>query len=204
MFEELEPLAVLAKRGGGSGEGAAPLEYLVRWNDGSEDTWEVRWAFSFSFGLLGGFPVAVSPRLVPRNTPLLHADVLPLMQTQPERNVADDVIADFEAGLEYASARRILDRRRGAVTEYLLEVRAAALTNVPSCCGDESLCALRNAVGGRLGADLGAGEPHLGRRDARVLGPRAGQEARPKARRDDAKRGICGCRLILMSWICGS
>ena len=42
---------------------------------------------------------------------------------QPERNIADDVIADFEAGLEYASATRIIERRRGAVTEYLVEVR---------------------------------------------------------------------------------
>ena len=42
---------------------------------------------------------------------------------QPERNIADDVIADFEAGLEYASATRIVDRRRGSVTEYLVEVR---------------------------------------------------------------------------------
>ncbi len=46
-----------------------------------------------------------------------------LAGTQPERNLADDVIADFEAGLEYASARRILDRRRAAVTEYLVEAR---------------------------------------------------------------------------------
>jgi signal recognition particle protein len=42
---------------------------------------------------------------------------------EPERNVADDVIADFEAGLEYASAKRVLERRRGAVNEYLVEVR---------------------------------------------------------------------------------
>jgi hypothetical protein len=46
-----------------------------------------------------------------------------LARSQPERNIADDVIADYEAGLEYASATRIVDRRRGAVTEYLVEVR---------------------------------------------------------------------------------
>ena len=54
---------------------------------------------------------------------------------QPERNIADDVIADFEAGLEYASATRIVDRRRGTVTEYLVEVRLQRqhLQIPPSC-----------------------------------------------------------------------
>ena len=42
LFEELEPRAILDKRGGGEGEDAAPLEYLVHWGDGSENTWEVR------------------------------------------------------------------------------------------------------------------------------------------------------------------
>jgi hypothetical protein len=42
LFEELEPVAILAKRGGGTGEDATPLEFLVAWSDGSEDTWEVR------------------------------------------------------------------------------------------------------------------------------------------------------------------
>lgn len=92
LFEELEPAAILAKRQVGTpGEAGAGVEYLVRWGDGAEETWE------------------------------------------PERNVADDVIADFEAGLEYAPARRVLDRRRGAVNEYLVEVRSR------QC----SVCALR-------------------------------------------------------------
>ena len=42
LFEELEPRAILAKRGGGEGEDAQPLEYLVHWGDGAENTWEVR------------------------------------------------------------------------------------------------------------------------------------------------------------------
>ena len=60
----------------------------------------------------------------------------PSFPYQPERNLADDVIADFEAGLEYASATRIRDRRRGAVTEYLVEVRARALRcpSAPRAC----------------------------------------------------------------------
>ena len=57
---------------------------------------------------------------------------------QPERNLADDVIADFEAGLEYASATRIRDRRRGAVTEYLVEVcaraRSLSVRSASMCC----------------------------------------------------------------------
>ena len=83
MFEELQPVAILAKRGGGEplaeGEAAQGVEYLVHWGDGAADTWE------------------------------------------PERNVADDVIADFEAGLEYASAVAIASQRRlGGTTEYLV------------------------------------------------------------------------------------
>jgi signal recognition particle protein len=83
MFEELQPAAIVAKRGGGvplvEGEAAPAVEYLVHWGDGSPDTWE------------------------------------------PERNVADDVIADFEAGLEYASAVAIsAQRRAGGCTEYLV------------------------------------------------------------------------------------
>jgi hypothetical protein len=40
---------------------------------------------------------------------------------EPERNIADDVIADFEAGLEYASAAAIVSQRRaGGRTEYLV------------------------------------------------------------------------------------
>ena len=83
MFEELQPLAVLAKRGGGEplaeGEAPSPVEYLVHWGDGTPDTWE------------------------------------------PERNIADDVIADFEAGLEYASAAAILGQRRvNNRNEYLV------------------------------------------------------------------------------------
>ena len=83
MFEELQPAAILAKRGGGEplaeGEAAPGVEYLVHWGDGSPDTWE------------------------------------------PERNIADDVIADFEAGLEYASAVAIsAQRRAGGCTEYLV------------------------------------------------------------------------------------
>ena len=42
LFEELEPRAFLDKRGGGEGENATPLEYLVFWGDGQENTWEVR------------------------------------------------------------------------------------------------------------------------------------------------------------------
>ncbi len=83
MFEELQPRAILAKRGEAappaSGEPHAPLEYLVHWGDGTPDTWE------------------------------------------PERNLADDVVADFEAGLEYASAAAITAQRRANnVTEYLV------------------------------------------------------------------------------------
>ena len=42
LFEELEPRAVLAKRGTAAAEGMGPLEYLVQWSDGSENTWEAR------------------------------------------------------------------------------------------------------------------------------------------------------------------
>lgn len=35
--------------------------------------------------------------------------------------MADDVLKDYEAGLEYAPGRRVLAARRGAVTEYLVE-----------------------------------------------------------------------------------
>ena len=45
LFEELEPLAVLAKRGTAAAEGMGPLEYLVQWSDGSENTWEARATF---------------------------------------------------------------------------------------------------------------------------------------------------------------
>lgn len=37
MYEEFEPRAIVAKRGD-----AAQLEFLIRWPDGSEDTWEAR------------------------------------------------------------------------------------------------------------------------------------------------------------------
>ena len=49
LFEELEPRAILDKRGGGEGEDAAPLEYLVHWGDGAENTWEVRAVHPISF-----------------------------------------------------------------------------------------------------------------------------------------------------------
>ncbi len=42
LFEELEPCAIVAKRGSATEEGAGPVEYLVNWGDGSEETWEVR------------------------------------------------------------------------------------------------------------------------------------------------------------------
>ena len=41
LFEELEPCAIVAKRGSSTEEGAGPVEYLVNWGDGSEETWEV-------------------------------------------------------------------------------------------------------------------------------------------------------------------
>ena len=104
MFEDLQPAAVVGRRGLSAKEAAAaaaareaaraaaggaaeaevaveepPLEFLIHWGDGSEDTWE------------------------------------------PERNVADDVIADFEAGLQFAVAREVLAQRRsGAANEYLV------------------------------------------------------------------------------------
>ena len=33
---------MLAKRGTAAAEGMGPLEYLVQWSDGSENTWEAR------------------------------------------------------------------------------------------------------------------------------------------------------------------
>lgn len=45
-----------------------------------------------------------------------------LRSLQPERNLADDVIADFQLGLEYCSAGAVLERRRGrAGSEFLVE-----------------------------------------------------------------------------------
>jgi hypothetical protein len=120
LFEELEPCAIVAKRGSATEEGAGPVEYLVNWGDGSEETWEVRTCalactrHAFAVNLR-------SMRNVSSSDMHTHA-ALPLLQ--PERNIADDVIADFEQGLEYATAVRVLDRRRGGVMEYLVEVRA--------------------------------------------------------------------------------
>jgi len=89
MFEDMQPAAILAQRGTPAALAAAPpaegepphepLEYLVRWGDGSADSWE------------------------------------------PERNVADDVIADFESGLQFALATAVLAQRRaGRGNEFLL------------------------------------------------------------------------------------
>lgn len=44
------------------------------------------------------------------------------VRPQPERNLADDVIADFQVGLEYCSAGAVLQRRRGrGGSEFLVE-----------------------------------------------------------------------------------
>ena len=40
---------------------------------------------------------------------------------EPERNIADDVLRDYQGGLEYARGTRVVAARRGAVTEYLVE-----------------------------------------------------------------------------------
>jgi len=111
LFEELQPRALLAKRveaapvvapAEGEPPAAVPtgVEYLVHWGDGTPDTWEVR---------CGGGRTCEQARRLTRVAP------------QPDRNVSDDLVADFEAGLEYASAAAVTQQRRaGGATEYLV------------------------------------------------------------------------------------
>lgn len=93
----------------------------MRWPDGSPDTWEVRARFRAPLH-------RAAPRLTPvRASPharclTLFPSACPSAYPQPERNLADDVIADFQLGLEYCSAGAIVERRRGrAGSEFLVK-----------------------------------------------------------------------------------
>ncbi|GAQ90615.1 Chloroplast SRP43 Subunit of Signal Recognition particle [Klebsormidium nitens] len=80
VYEDVSVEQILDKRTVEGGTAGAMTEYLVRWSDGTEDTWE------------------------------------------PATNIADDLIQDFEAGLEYGVAEQILEkRRRKKRTEYLVK-----------------------------------------------------------------------------------
>lgn len=63
-FEEVEVEQVLDRR-----EVEGRVEYLVKWSDDSENSWE------------------------------------------PQENIADDLIGDFQAGLEYGVAEKLLEKR---------------------------------------------------------------------------------------------
>ena len=80
VFEEVEVAQVVDRRvvaagaaGGAAGGVAGTVtEYLVRWSDGSEDSWE------------------------------------------PAENVGEDLIRDFEEGMEYGEVEAVLGKRRSA------------------------------------------------------------------------------------------